>query len=433
MQTYEDSVEFQGSYASNEYADGSNEARETRNTLGNSVAPEAVIARIEYITTRVLDQLNEPKEPYFGSTYIQEMLSIEGILQDEETDVVALTKKFNLMQCRSFTSVLLVLSFVHALLLSNRTTTTREVYYYFVTHFRTQRECDVAIMEAASLLRVPRVSLGLAASPKGWFCGCLRITRPETGQNCGEGSVHETVIDGSSLSSVQGLPITREWIDRSSDDHRAQAFQIVSQHAKCILVIEKEGVYNRLSEDRFFERYPCILVTGKGFPDLATRALVHSLHHELQLPVYGLCDCNPYGVGVLQTYQRGSTKMGLDGGSRYTVPIQWIGLRPSQVASMKADLPRDVYQSLTELDERRIESLCRETSPFTNVLNGYERRDELRCMAKAGYKVELEALHWLGMDFMCDWLEEILVRHENGTNNDDTDEESEEDNCWKII
>jgi meiotic recombination protein SPO11 len=34
--------------------------------------------------------------------------------------------------------------------------------------------------------------------------------------------------------------------------------------AKCIVVIEKEGAYTRLSEDRVFDKIPCILVTGKG-------------------------------------------------------------------------------------------------------------------------------------------------------------------------
>ena len=89
------------------------------------------------------------------------------------------------------------------------------------------------------------------------------------------------MTDGSNLPSVQGLPITREWIDGNDD------FEIRSTNARCIVAIEKEGVYNRLSEDRFFEHYPCILVTGKGFPDLASRAMVHRLEQELDLPVYG--------------------------------------------------------------------------------------------------------------------------------------------------
>jgi hypothetical protein len=43
---------------------------------------------------------------------------------------------------------------------------------------------------------------------------------------------------------------------------------------------------------------------------------------------------------------------------RYHVPIQWLGLRPSHVAELKGELPREVYQHLTELDRRKIEKLC---------------------------------------------------------------------------
>ncbi len=150
--------------------------------------------------------------------------------------------------------------------------------------------------------------------------------------------------DGTSLSSIQGLPITREWIHRAAhiiphprvsshqdreadvmgsdgdlgdnhvedgetsitdsndhirDDeedntglrHREHLQQHPYQHmhheaqfeiqsdARCIVVVEKEGVYTRLSEDRFFDRIPCILVTGKGkYMMLHTDIFKSSLH-----------------------------------------------------------------------------------------------------------------------------------------------------------
>ena len=82
----------------------------------------------------------------------------------------------NISQCRGYTSAILVLSFVQKLLLSNRTATNREVYYVFVTHFRSQRECDASIMDVCNLLGVERIALGLSASPRGmrfyraWEC-----------------------------------------------------------------------------------------------------------------------------------------------------------------------------------------------------------------------------------------------------------------------
>jgi meiotic recombination protein SPO11 len=208
---------------------------------------------------------------------------------------------------------------------------------------------------------------------------------------------------------MQGLPNTREWLEGEELE--------IKSNATCILVIEKEGVYNRLSEDRFFERIPSILVTGKGYPDLATRALVKTLHTKLQIPVYGICDCNPFGLGVLHTYQVGSKRIGIDGNDRYGVPIQWMGLRPSHVKKLRErkELPKDVYQSLTDLDLRRLENLCDETHSFHQGNDA--KLGELLMMRESGYKIELEALHWIGMDYMSNWLERVLKSHKGGDEN----------------
>ena len=230
----------------------------------------------------------------------------------------------------------------------------------------------------------------------GWFCGSLEILRDGF------------VTDCERLSSMQGLPITREWLNGEEN-------LSVKSKATCILVIEKEGVYNRLSEDRFFERIPSILVTGKGFPDLATRALVKTLYNKLLIPVFGICDCNPFGVGVLHTYQVGSKRIGIDGGDRYGVPIQWMGLWPSHVEELRErkELPKDVFQVLTDTDKKRLEKLCDESHALLHHGND-NKLHELILMQENGYKIELEALHWMGMDYMSDWLESVLKRHELG-------------------
>lgn len=346
-------------------------------------------------------------------------------------------------QSRTMTSIILVASFCHQLLSSTsrrdrrsddqiplrggeswgddastgrpqassssigpRTTTTREVYYHFVTHFRNQRECDRAIWDLATILNVPRQSLGLVASPKGWFCGSLSLYNRDTGGlmwNGRELDIHGMPITASTYNSTQALAGIR-----------------IESDAKCILVVEKEGVYTRLSEDKFFlNYYPSILVTGKGFPDVATRRWVQRLQNLLQIPAFGLCDCNPYGVSVLHTYQYDDQQGG--GGGRQTtasvgssrnrqrLQLQWIGLRPSQVEEM--DLPPTVFQQVSELDKRQLKSLLHESHPFhQSGWNREQRVEELERMHE--YKVELEALNWKGMDFLCGFIHRTIQAHE---------------------
>lgn len=45
----------------------------------------------------------------------------------------------------------------------------------------------------------------------------------------------------------------------------------VRSDAKFILLVEKDAAFMRLAEDRFYNTYPCIVLTAKGQPDVATR------------------------------------------------------------------------------------------------------------------------------------------------------------------
>lgn len=328
-----------------------------------------------------------------------------------EEEKKTLIKRFTLQQCRSFTSILLILAYCHSLLQSTdergrrRTTTTREVYYFYVTHFRSQRECDAAIWDCCQLLQVPRHAIGLQAGSRGWFCGDIQLI-----------AVADSSVqwDGRAYTGDQGCPVTADWLLPASQ--RPTVMQ--STTATFILVIEKEGIYQRLVQDRFWRDHRCILVTGKGFPDLATRSAVHVMHKQLKLPVLGLADCDPFGVMVLHCYSHGSGD-GVDGrGDRYAVPIEWIGLRPSQVQHLSQPtkinnttypaLPPAVFQELTELDRKRlVDHLLDDNHKFTAA---HPRRlNELQEMLES--KVELEALYWLGMDFCAIFVGQLLQHH----------------------
>jgi meiotic recombination protein SPO11 len=86
-----------------------------------------------------------------------------------------------------------------------------------------------------------------------------------------------------------------------------------------------------LQEDRFYHRYPCIIITAKGQPDIATRMFLKRLKEELKIPVLGLVDSDPYGLKILSVYMSGSKNMSYDSSSLTTPDIKWLGLRPSDL------------------------------------------------------------------------------------------------------
>ena len=79
---------------------------------------------------------------------------------------------------------------------------------------------------------------------------------------------------------------------------RVQVTDITSD-AKFILLVEKDAAFMRLAEDRFYNTYPCIILTAKGQPDVATRLFLRKLRAALRIPVLALVDSDPYGLKIL--------------------------------------------------------------------------------------------------------------------------------------
>ena len=89
-------------------------------------------------------------------------------------------------------------------------------------------------------------------------------------------------------------------------------------------------------------------------------------------------------------------------------------MRPSQIENM--NLPAEVFQELTSNDTKRLDSLMLSKSsgskPFVERgHNKDERLRDLRAMRK--YKVELEALHWKGKDYLSQFVYDAVMNHES--------------------
>ena len=53
-----------------------------------------------------------------------------------------------------------------------------------------------------------------------------------------------------------------------------------------ILLVEKDAAFMRLAEDRFYNTFPCIIITAKGQPDVASRWGPYTLlgEHGFRIP-----------------------------------------------------------------------------------------------------------------------------------------------------
>ena len=185
----------------------------------------------------------------------------------------------------------------------------RDVYYQLrgtpeIALFSTQEQFYEAITDLASYFGRPRFGLGFVASSKGSFAGAVEVN-----------------IGGTWLRADREMSINSDWLTDSP--------QVRNCGARYVVVVEDDGVFGALVQAGFHR--DCVLLTGRGWPDMASRACLHRIATEFDdLPVYGVADWNPDGVGIVLTYKLGSANLGTES-LFYAVPrLQWPCLRFSQ-------------------------------------------------------------------------------------------------------
>ncbi|KAL0000579.1 hypothetical protein SO802_014360 [Lithocarpus litseifolius] len=132
-------------------------------------------------------------------------------------------------------------------------------------------------------------------------------------------------------------------------------FSDIISVADYILVVEKESVFERLANDQFCNANRCIVITGRGYPDIPTRRFLRLLIEKLCLPTYCLVDCDPYGFDILTTYRFGSMQMAYDAKQLRCPEVCWLGVFPSD--SEKYCLPQQCFLPLTAEDKKKAEAM----------------------------------------------------------------------------
>ncbi|KAJ3286230.1 endodeoxyribonuclease [Blyttiomyces sp. JEL0837] len=191
----------------------------------------------------------------------------------------------------------------------------RDIYYKDVAMFKAQRNVDET------------------ASSKGLFAGEITLIMK-----------NGTTIDGNSNGSRGVLIPEVAGIER------------VETNAEFVLAIEKEASFGALLEVGIAAGVSgrCIVITGKGYPDVITRRFLKLLSNIQRpilpgamllgnsnqnatprlsdngfIPIFGLFDCDPHGVEIFLCYKYGSKAMAFDSINLAIRTMRWLGLKPS--------------------------------------------------------------------------------------------------------
>jgi meiotic recombination protein SPO11 len=310
-----------------------------------------------------------------------------NIIWDEENDLLLLGEQIVEKQFHSLTSVadltrlMRVLEIVNELLIKDIHATKREIFYTDVKLFTEQKNSDKSIEDVAAMLYTTRNSTHIVASAKGMCVGRLRIR------------------DRNDIIDLEGLGSGGWMISPMLDN-----IEIIESDAEFILVVEKDAAMIRLAEDRFWKKYPCIILTAKGAADIATRMFLKRLSKELNLPVFSLVDSDPYGHYIHSVYLRGSKRLSYESPFLATPNIKLLGVLTRDLDKYK--IPEEVRLPMKPMDIKRTKELLKED--FVKKNKQWEL--DLKLALKFKKKAEIQALSQHGFEFLTNtYLPEKLT------------------------
>lgn len=319
--------------------------------------------------------------------------SLSNVSFDEKKSIIELGDQkqqrqlFNVGHARKFMQTFLIASACKDLIEAEKTTSIRDLYY-ITKHtmgdtkqntFEEQDESDPIIEDLEVTIDALREELNLFASNKGSMVGPL------------------TLVDSGDTIDLRHLGSGGWSVPSIVEDH---TIQFRKHEAKFVLLVEKDAVWRRLNEDKFWVKNKCILLHGQGMAPRGVRRLVYRFNKELKLPVYVLVDNDPWGFYIYSVVKQGSINLAYES-VRMAVPeARFIGL--SSLDAEEYKLPANVTIKLDDQDERRAKQML--SYPWFNKRT-WQR--EIRTMLRNGVKLELEALSAKGISFIS---EEYLPR-----------------------
>jgi DNA topoisomerase VI subunit A len=279
---------------------------------------------------------------------------------------------FNVAMARKFMQTMLVASGCKTLIGEGKTVSIRQMFY-MTKHtlpgssentFEDQSESDPIIEDLEVGIDALREELHLFANRRGLVVGKLMVN--DAGDE----------IDLSRMGrGGWGIPSICE----------PDALAFVRNSAEFILLVEKQAVWHRLNEDRFWEKYNCILLTSEGQAARGARRLLQRMATELKLPIYVLVDNDPWGLYIYSVLKQGSINLAYES-MRMAVPqVRFLGM--SAFDYKKFAMPKAAEIKLTKEDVTRAEQM--KAYPW---FKDAKWQREIQATIDNGFKMEVDAL-----------------------------------------
>lgn len=166
-------------------------------------------------------------------------------------------------------------------------------------------------------------------------------------------------------------------------------------NTKFIIYMEKAAEWERLHEDKVWEKLDCAIVSSQGQATRGVRRLLQRLHLEHNLPVYVLTDFDPWGFYIYSVLKFGSISLAHIS-ERLAIPeAKFLGLTADDINNF--DLKKHLIK-FEEVDTKRLEQI----KNYDWFKNSKDWQRQFKMMKDMKAKAELAALSSKGITFISE-------------------------------
>ena len=287
---------------------------------------------------------------------------------------------FNIAHIRKFVQTIEASTTAMELLKVDKHLSLRQVFYAMrrtikgtkVDIVDEQTESNQAIEDLELLTGFSREELHINANRNGAAAGKIII------EDKGD------IIDWSKLGSGG-------WAIPSN----TESIKIKKVNAKFVIYMEKAAMWERLNEDKFWEKMNCIIIASQGQATRGIRRLLQRLNKEYKLPVYVLADFDPWGFYIYSVLKYGSISLANFSEKLAITNAKFLGMTAEDVKNY--GLERQIIK-FKEIDKKRIEQIKK----YDWFKDNKAWQKQLDKMKKLKGKVELDALITKGISFVSE-------------------------------
>ena len=340
-------------------------------------------SKLKELGDNILQQINKGKNP----NIVVPIRALSNVIYNEKTKTLELGKKkaeryfFNVAHAKKFLQTVEIASILKKELLdTDKHEHLRGVFYIAkrtipgteINLVDDQVESDKIIEDLEVITGLSREELHVSANKMGSMVGNLIL------------------VDGGDTINCSKLGRGGYSIPSITDE-----LNFKKVNAKYILYMEKSAIFERLNEDKFWQKNNCILITSQGQTTRGIRRLLQRLTSEFKIPIYVLCDYDVYGFYIYSVIKFGSINLAHISEKMAIPSVKYLGITSNDIEKYKLE------KHLIKLKDHDFSRL-KQVKEYSWFKDNKAWQKEFLTMKNLGSKAEIQALSSKGISFITE-------------------------------